>query len=40
MVAGLDHMAARGLISHQNGGWQLNGSLEKIDLEVPEICAQ
>ncbi|HEX4168301.1 MAG TPA: AAA family ATPase [Bryobacteraceae bacterium] len=36
MVAALDHMAARGLISHQNGAWQLRGPLEGIDLDVPE----
>jgi DNA-binding winged helix-turn-helix (wHTH) protein len=36
MVAALDHMAARGLISHQSGGWQLSGPLEGIDVEVPE----
>jgi tetratricopeptide (TPR) repeat protein len=36
MVAALDHMVERGMISCQNGGWQLGVPLEKIDLEVPE----
>jgi predicted ATPase len=40
MVAALDHMAARGLISRQNGSWQLSIPLEKIDLEVPENLRQ
>jgi DNA-binding winged helix-turn-helix (wHTH) protein/tetratricopeptide (TPR) repeat protein len=40
MVAALDHMAARGLISRQNGAWQLSIPLEKIDLEVPENLRQ
>ena len=36
MVAALEHMAQRGLISGENGAWQLNVPLEEIDLEVPE----
>ncbi|MGA8596216.1 MAG: AAA family ATPase [Bryobacteraceae bacterium] len=40
MVAALERMAERGLISRQNGGWQLKVPLEEIDLEVPESLRQ
>jgi len=40
MVAALDHLTERGLISRENGGWQLKSPLEKIDLEVPESLRQ
>jgi predicted ATPase/DNA-binding winged helix-turn-helix (wHTH) protein len=40
MVAALDHMTERGLISCQNGVWQLNIPLAEIDLEVPENLRQ
>src|SRR6266851_7839956 len=36
MVAVLEHMQDRGLIACDNGSWQINTPLEKIDLEVPE----
>ena len=36
MLAVLEHMQDRGLIALENGGWQINTPLEKIDLEAPE----
>ncbi len=36
MVAVLEHMQDRGLIALENGSWQINTPLEKIDLEAPE----
>jgi DNA-binding winged helix-turn-helix (wHTH) protein/tetratricopeptide (TPR) repeat protein len=36
MVAALDHMIQRGLISHRDGSWKLNVPLEAIELEAPE----
>jgi len=36
MVAALDHLGERGLISQGHGGWQLRVSLEEIDLGMPE----
>jgi predicted ATPase len=40
MVAALDHLTARGLISRENGQWRLRVPLEKIDIEVPETLRQ
>jgi len=40
MVAAIDHLLERGLISRENGGWQLKGSLSGIDREVPENLRQ
>ena len=40
MVAALEHMAERGLISRQNGAWQLKVPLDEIDPEVPESLRQ
>lgn len=40
MVAALDHIAKRELISRDNGSWQLRVPLEEIDLEVPENLRQ
>lgn len=40
MVAALDHMAERGLISRDQGTWKLGVPLEEIDLEVPESLRQ
>ncbi len=36
MVAVLEHMQDRDLITVENGRWQINTPLEKIDLEAPE----
>jgi predicted ATPase/DNA-binding winged helix-turn-helix (wHTH) protein len=36
MVAALDHMTKRALISRENGSWQLQVPLEQIDLAVPD----
>ncbi len=36
MVTLLDHMIERGLISRENGKWQLRIPLDEIDLSVPE----
>jgi len=36
MVAVLEHMQDRGFIALENGSWQINTPLEKIDLEAPE----
>jgi DNA-binding winged helix-turn-helix (wHTH) protein/tetratricopeptide (TPR) repeat protein len=36
MVAALEHLVERGLISREHGGWQLRAGLEEIDLWVPE----
>ena len=40
MVAALDHMTQRGLISRENGSWQLRGALNEIALEVPETLRE
>ena len=40
MVALLDHMIERGLISPENGKWQLRVPLKKIHLDVPETLRQ
>jgi len=39
MVAALDHMTKRALISQENGSWQLQVPLAQIDLAVRMICA-
>jgi predicted ATPase/DNA-binding winged helix-turn-helix (wHTH) protein len=36
MVAALEHLVQRGLISRERGVWELEVALEVIDLEVPE----
>jgi predicted ATPase len=36
MVAALEHMIARGLVSTDGGNWKLTVPLEKIILEVPQ----
>ena len=36
MVAALEHMTKRGLISRENGGWQLQVPLVQIELAVPD----
>jgi predicted ATPase len=36
MVAALEHMAKRRLLTHENGRWQLRVPLEQIELEVPD----
>jgi DNA-binding winged helix-turn-helix (wHTH) protein/tetratricopeptide (TPR) repeat protein len=36
MVAALEHMAKRGLLTHADGRWQLQIGLEQIDCEVPD----
>jgi predicted ATPase/DNA-binding winged helix-turn-helix (wHTH) protein len=36
MVACLEHMAKRGLLSRVDGFWQLRGPLEQIEFEVPD----
>jgi predicted ATPase len=33
MVAALDHMTQRGLISREGGRWQLSVPIEKVDIE-------
>ena len=40
MVAALEHMTERGLISRENGEWRLRVALKEIDLEVPESLRQ
>ena len=40
MVAALDHMIERGIISHENGKWKLKVPLEEIELDVPETLRQ
>ena len=40
MVAALEHMTQRGLISNENGKCKLTLPLEEIDLEVPESLRQ
>jgi DNA-binding winged helix-turn-helix (wHTH) protein/tetratricopeptide (TPR) repeat protein len=40
MIAVLDHMTARGLISRENGEWRLRVPIEEIDLKVPETLRQ
>jgi predicted ATPase len=40
MVAALDHMSERGLISREKGRWQLRVALKGIDLEVPKSLEQ
>src|SRR6202030_2238858 len=40
MVAALDHLIQRGLISRENGRWQLSVPLEAIDIGVPENLRQ
>ena len=40
MVAALDHLMQRGLISRQNGSWQVTVALDEIDLGVPESLRQ
>jgi DNA-binding winged helix-turn-helix (wHTH) protein/tetratricopeptide (TPR) repeat protein len=40
MVAALEHMTERGLISKEKGIWKLKVPLEEIDLEVPESLRQ
>jgi DNA-binding winged helix-turn-helix (wHTH) protein/tetratricopeptide (TPR) repeat protein len=36
MVAALEHMAKRSLLTHANGQWQLQVLLEQIEFEVPD----
>jgi hypothetical protein len=36
MVAALDHMTERGLVSRESGAWKLQVALEEIALEVPQ----
>src|SRR5208283_563172 len=40
MVATLEHMTERGLISRENGKWRLRVPIERIDLDVPETLRQ
>jgi len=40
MMAALDDMTERGLISRKKGGWQLGVALKRIDLEVPKSLQQ
>jgi DNA-binding winged helix-turn-helix (wHTH) protein len=40
MVAALDHLTQRGLISRENGAWRLRVPLEQIELGVPENLRQ
>jgi len=40
MVAALDHMTERGLISREKGSWQLRVAMKGIDLEVPKSLQQ
>jgi predicted ATPase len=40
MVAALDHMTERGMISRNKGSWQLRVALKGIDLEVPKSLQQ
>jgi len=36
MVAAVEHLQGRGLISREEGQWQLNKPIEKIELDVPQ----
>ncbi len=36
MVATLEHMSSRGLVSREAGGWRLNASPDRIELGVPD----
>ena len=36
MVATLEHMSSRGLVSREGGRWRLTGSVERIELGVPD----
>jgi DNA-binding winged helix-turn-helix (wHTH) protein len=40
MVAALDHLTRRGLISCEDGSWQLRVRLDEIDLGVPDSLRQ
>jgi predicted ATPase len=40
MVAAIHHMIDRGLIALENGTWQINVPLDRIDLEAPESLRQ
>jgi DNA-binding winged helix-turn-helix (wHTH) protein/tetratricopeptide (TPR) repeat protein len=40
MVAALEHLEERGLISREKGGWQPTIALEEIDLGVPESLSR
>jgi predicted ATPase/DNA-binding winged helix-turn-helix (wHTH) protein len=36
MVATLEHMSSRGLVSREGGGWRLTGPAERIEVGVPD----
>ncbi len=36
MIATLEHMSSRGLVSREGGRWRLTGSAERIELGVPD----
>src|SRR6266446_5640979 len=36
MIATLEHMSSRGLVSREGGRWRLTGSVERIELGVPD----
>ena len=40
MLAVLDHMTGRGVISRENGAWRLSVPVEEIAVEVPETLRQ
>jgi len=40
MVAALEHMTERGLVSREHGRWQTRIPVDEIDLEVPESLRQ
>jgi predicted ATPase len=40
MVAAIEHLTKRGLISRDRGHWELRLALETIDLEVPDSLGQ
>ena len=40
MIATLDHMTERGLVSRENGKWSLRVPVQEMDLEVPETVRQ
>jgi len=40
MIATLDHMTERGMVTHENGKWSLRVPVQEIDLEVPETVRQ
>jgi DNA-binding winged helix-turn-helix (wHTH) protein len=40
MVAALDHMTKRGLLSRERDGWRVNLPLEELDIQVPESLRQ